>query len=229
MQKPSPRLHHWLQHRGESVTRTQLTAMVSRLIWQAEQKRIPDVVAQARSVLAKCGGNLEEAMFRSSPPEANPAILSIVHYCDSTRLANNAWISAPVPRPLMPSSSALGDPSGSTASLSGCIGDVFWLFGIGAAQPFLAEVFTRGLPERRLPYCPRTVPSGEHVARVIGQAKHFVKLVPASAKRFPFTDGCEHLRSSAMPKRERLSDTGLYLQAWKPGRSVCAVRRAGNA
>ena len=143
-------------------------------------------MARASRHLQQCGG-IEEALFEFTPcsPAVNPAVLTstVVHYDKATaRNRPNLQVSRSLQHPL----------PGESDNLARRIG-VSWLFGDGAASACLAEVFSDGLPDSRLPYCSERAKEGHAIARVLGRDIDFVRLVPEAATRLAFSQGCELL------------------------------------
>ena len=168
-QKPRILLNDWLSDasRSHGVLWSTVQGLLERM-----EEHDPRQVARAREQLAQ---DLEPGPSQGT---ANPAVVALVRACGLRQG------SAPQPRP-QPNTTGYCD-----ASLKEGWGKCTGSSGDGAEAPYLAEVFTAGLPEGRLPYQhTRTADKGD-LARVLGAQNHFVRHVPHSAKRILFTSWC---------------------------------------
>jgi hypothetical protein len=123
----------------------------------------------------------------------NPAILTMVHAYDHKSCeGETGFMPAPLPA-LTASSSACADLQQAVPEegrLQHIVGEVYWLFDEGAANPYLAEVFTEGVPDERLPHVRQRTVVGGHIARVLGVRQHYVRVVPHAKKKYLFTKWC---------------------------------------
>lgn len=188
VQKPRVQLSRWLQHSTQAVAWRSVASLLHRL------EHHTGLMEQAKEVLKEA--TFLEALFSDTSRSINPALLTLVH-AYSRRPAgtrDEGFMSAPLPASLAGPTVGVGSEgplhveNGDDASDS--VGDVFWLFDKGAATPYLAEVFTDGLPDNRLPHVRRRTVKGGYISRVLGADVDFVRVVADGVKRVMFTQWC---------------------------------------
>lgn len=185
VQKPRVQLSRWLQHSTQAVAWRSVASLLHRL------ERHTGLVERAKEVLKE--DTFLEALFSDTNRDVNPALLTLVHaYSNRPGARDEVFMPAPLP-------ASLAGPAYGVCSkrafpnehdMQDCVGDVYWLFDKGAATPYLAEVFTGGLPDHRLPHVRRRTVTGGHIARVLGAKADFVRFLPDGVKRVLFTQWC---------------------------------------
>lgn len=183
MQKPSVRLHSWLQDSTQAVAWRSVGNLLRRLENHTGQ------VQQAKGLLK--GGSFLDALF-AGDRGVNPAVLTLVHaYACKPSEDDAGFMPAPLPAAVSTAGPTLrAGNQGDEGGLKDSLGELYWLFDEGAATPHLAEVFTAGLPDNRLPHVRQRAVKGGHIARVLGAETDFVRIVPEASKRCLFGPWC---------------------------------------